>query len=445
MLKKKTIIIVASLSAVIIPIIAFNAKIIGKSGYSKEDEKANSLSLQIFYNGNEKVAQTWRDICFDFEDETDIEVNPHIGKTINTDMKNDWNTDNPPDFVWINGNGIGDTNLVKNGKFLDLTDWFEEAKVYGENIPIKQAIENRFVPDFGNGKKYEMPILAQCNGLYYDRAYMESKNYGFPSNYDELMDLTRTSFSNGDSMLIYPGKYASYLLWSFIMPAVASYNDTEFFNAVCSAKDPSIYDDARLKDVLTRFYDFVHFDKEDSKKRSVLIGSETFDHTQAQRNWLNNDALAIGNGMWLESEIKDSLDDNPDFKMHFTLSPLSKSTQKSTALLVPTNAAIATYAKHPDNAKLFLSYLYKEEVQQALAEAYSYLPVIKDPEYDEYTLTDVTRQTYETINNAELTVYKSCDWGTVGDIFNDVINCLVDGSNTVEQGIRRIQDEARKQ
>lgn len=443
MFKKKTIIIVASLSAVIIPFVAFNAKIFGKSGYS--DDETDSLSLQIFYNGNEKVASTWRNICFDFEDETDILVKPHIGKTINTDMKNDWNTDNPPDFVWIAGNGIGDTNLVKNGKFLDLTEWFETAKVFGENIPVKQAIENRFVPNFGDGKKYEMPILAQCNGLYYDANYMEEQGYNFPSNIEELKALTIEADANGDSMLTYPGKYASYLLWSFIMPAVAAYNDTTFFNSVCSAKDPAIYEDPRFVEVLTRFYDFVHYDKEDPHKRSILIGSETFDHTQAQRNWLNHDALSIGNGMWLESEIKDSLDDNPDFKMHFTTSPLVKSSQQETALLIPNNAAIATYGKHKENAKLFLSYLYKEEVQQALAEAYSYMPVVKDPEYDMYKLTELTKQTYETINNAGLIVYKSQDWGTVGDIFNDVINCLVDGSNTVQQGIRRIQDEARKQ
>lgn len=444
MMKTKNIIIISVLTAIIVPFIAFNAHIIGSNGY-EDDETSNTLSLQIYCNGNKKVESAWRNICFDFEDETEIIVKPHIGKTINTDMKNDWNNDNPPDFVWVSGNGIGDTSLIKNGKFYNLSEWYETAKVYGETTPIKQAINNKYIFQYNDGKMYEMPVLGLTHGLYYDINYMEKEGYDIPSNYDEALALASQSYNNSQAMITYPGKYASYLLWSFIMPAVAAYNDTAFFDKICSAEDPSIYDDPRFVDVLTRFYNLVHFDSSDDSKSSMLIGSETFDHTGAQRNWLNNDALAIGNGMWLESEIIDSLLEKEDFGMYFTNSPLITSEQKETALLIPSNCAIAQYGKHKDNALTFLSYLYKEDVQQQLAEAYSYFSVLKDPEDEEYTLTDVTRQTYDAVNNAELIVYKNHEWGTVGDIFNDVINCLVDGTNTVSQGIKRIKNEAEKQ
>ena len=42
-------------------------------------------------------------------------------------------------------------------------------------------------------------------------------------------------------------------------------------------------------------------------------------------------------------------------------------------------------------------------------------------------------------------MYHRYDWGTVGDIFNTVINGIGDGTCTVDAGIERIINEANKQ
>ncbi len=408
------------------------------------DGGSNKLTIQLRVNGDNDVGNAWTDIINEFEDETGIEVTAYMNPQVNTQMANRWKGDNPPDMVWIDGNGLADADLVKTGKFQDLTEWFQTAKVYGEDTLIKDVINTDIIEDF-NGKIYELPVLSLTYGLYYDANYFTERNLTVPTNYDEFLAVsqkaadTLTVWDEGRTKvagLTYPGKYAAYILWSLIMPAYAAYGDAEFFSKVCSAEDPAVYDDARFAEVLARFKDYCD-------KGHLLVGSITSDHTDSQSNWANRRALFIGNGMWLESEVNSALDSK--FQAAFISSPLVTAEQNQVSLIGPKNIAVASASKNKENAYKFLSWLYKKANQQKLAENYNYFTALKDTDYSEFDVTDLTKQTYEYVMNGNTTVvYKNKNWGTVGDTFNNVLNDLAKGSITVEQGVATIKDAAVK-
>lgn len=402
--------------------------------------KSNKLTIQLRVNGDNDVGTAWTDIITEFEDETGIEVTAYMDPQVNTQMANRWKGDNPPDMVWIDGNGLADADLVKTGKFQDLTEWFQTAKVYGEEMLIKDVINTDIIEDF-NGKMYEIPVMSLTYGLYYDANFFQTNDLTVPTNYEEFLAVSQKATTltvNKKSVagLTYPGKYAAYLLWSLIMPAYAAYDDAEFFQKVCSAKDPTVYDDPRFAEVLARFKDYCD-------KGNLLVGSVTADHTGSQSDWANRRALFIGNGMWLESEVNKALDSN--FKAAFITSPLVSSTQTQVSLIGPKNMAVASASKNKENAYKFLSWLYKKENQQKLAENYNYFTALKDTDYSEYDVTDLTKQTYKYVmNGSTKVVYKNQNWGTVGDVFNNVINDLANGKITVAEGVATIKAAAEK-
>lgn len=443
MRNKKTIVLVCVASAILIPFIAMNATIIS-TGQQRKPDSNNSqgedleLSVQIHTNGAPKVEKVWSTIISNFMDETNIEVRTYTGVNVNTQLKAQWDANTPPDFLFVNGNGLSDAAMVKDGKFLALDDWFAEATTYGEEEKLSVVINKNLISQYADGKMYTLPILGNAGGLFYDANFMASKGDSIPTNHEEFLESGAKLLTQGVAPLTYPGQYASYLLWSYIMPAYAAYQDRDFFDGICSAKDVTVYRDPRFKEVLERFKTIVD-------DGYLLNDTVNYSHSQSQAAWFNHKAAAIANGMWLEGEMASSLQNDPTFNMVYTLSPLRLASQPSTVVLDGNGIAIAKYGKHPANALKFASYLLREDNQAALAEAYGYLSSRRDFEYEGHQFTACAKQTIETIQSAENLVYHRQDWGTVGDIFNIVINGIVDGSLSIDAGIEKIIHEAEKQ
>ena len=439
-MKKSTIVWVALASVILVPFIAMNATIISSGAKNEIPEgDGGRLSVQIHTNGAEKVEAVWTDLINDFMDETDIQVKTYKGVMVNTQLKTQWDSDNPPDFVFVDGNGLSDAAMVKDGKFLALDEWWASATISEEDrTKLSALVDPKLITQYRDGKMYTIPILKEANGAFYDKTFIEENGFHVPHNSTELLSSAEEFKAKGVAPLTYPGQYAPYLLWAYIMPSYAAYEDTAFFDAVCSAKDPTIYRDPRFREVLERYASFV-------SAGNLLNDTINYSHSQSQAAWINHDAAAISNGLWLEGEIASSLAAKPAFKMMFTNSPLILDTQKETSVFTPKTIAIASKGKSQENALRFAAYLLREDNQERLVEAYGYLSSHRDFEYEGLDLTDCAKQAFATLQGAENIVYHRYDWGTVGDIFNTVINGIGDGTCTVDAGIERIINEANKQ
>lgn len=387
-----------------------------------------SITVQVFENDSGAGAGAWTTVAKEFEKASGIKVNLSIGSNVNTYWESYWQEGtNVPDMIWIDGDGLKDANMVSSGKFYDLKSWLETAKVYGEETYVKDVINSQLVEDYG-GKNYELPIMANCYSLYYDKDYFEENNLTAPENYDALVALGNGGMTSG---FTYPGKNAaSYSTWATVMTSLAAYDDAEFFAKLCGGKDADVWDDARVADVFTRYANYC--------KQYAYRNTVTQDHLAAQNNvWKQHKSLFIANGMWLEKEA------NPSFNMGVALSPFNLPDQKTTLLVVPKKVAVAQNARNREGALEFLSFFYKQSAQKTFTEGYNFLSALKNYDYSSSEVSNVTRQVYDAVlsknNNV---VYKNKDWGDLGSIINNVVNGLVSGEYaTAEAAVNYIKSQ----
>lgn len=394
------------------------------------------LSIQIYCNGSSEIQLAWASVIDAFEDATEdagkpIKVQAIISPSANTQQSENWKSDTPPDLVFVDGNGLSDANLVKNGKFLDITEWYDTATVYGENTLIKDVINTSVIENFGDGKIYEIPVMNCSSGLYYDGGYVREKGYTLPKNYEELNAVCKKANSDNANIygLTYPGKYPSYCLDALILPAMASELSENEFNDLLKGNEASVavIRSAKFKEILQRWRDFCGI------KGNLMAGSITQDHTNTQTAFLNNRSLFMCNGMWLEGEVKKSIP--AEFEMRFINSPFIAADAKETVLIGAKNMAVASHGKHQDWAKEFISFLFRKDTQAKLVKGYGFLSALKNFDYTDSSLglSETGKNVISTIISCENKVYRKYNWGTLGDMFNNVVNSLAGQEQTVDE------------
>ena len=101
----------------------------GEIDPSKEEKLSGSFELQIFVGGY--GSEAWEYAIAKFEElNPELEVNAHLDTNVNAQMKTRWAKDNPPDFVFIEGTNMPAEVWMEEGKLLDLSDLYENGKVY---------------------------------------------------------------------------------------------------------------------------------------------------------------------------------------------------------------------------------------------------------------------------------------------------------------------------
>ena len=392
------------------------------------------LTVQIFINENGVGEDAWTKILDDFEQANPgLELTTYIGPNVNSQLASKWNSGkDTPDIVLLDGKGLSEYSMSAAGSFLDLTDWYQNATVYGTNMKIWDKV-NTDALELYNGCQYKAPLMLNCYGLWYDEASYRAMGIAGHKDFAGMLSNGAVLKQNWQSSLIYPGMYSNYLVWGTVMPSVAAYGQ-EFFNRVASGQEPEVYGDERFVGILNNLYTF--------SQAGYISASATQDHLGAQSDWLNHRAALVSSGIWLEAEMKNSIPGN--FSMRFTTAGLNEPGQNPGIALMGVGVAVSANTPNEENAKTFLRYLYRDESLNHLAVSYGYVSASKwQPEISAYSPT--SQKVMEYIRGEDVTiVYKVCDWGNVGETFNNVANQIAQGSLTVEQGIAQLKEAAQK-
>ena len=397
-----------------------------------EKKLTGKLELQIFANGSDN-SRCWENAIAAFEKANpDLDVIARIGINVNTQLLTRWMSNNPPDFVSLAGANIPEETLEREGKFYDLTEWVKTANVYGSNELIKDKVKNGMF-QYNYNKLSKMPISMGSYGLWYDNNYFSKNNLTVPKNYEEMIQFAAEADSLGKSVLCYPGVYSGYLVWGLVMPAIAAYG-SEYFNQVSGAVSPEVFQDERMKSVLTRLKQF-------ADSGYIMSGTVALNHIESQMEWLNRNALFIPNGLWLETEMANDIP--IDFEMRYTALSLATKNQKQTVVPYVSNVAVAEKGKNIDNALAFVRYLYRDEVIKDFAEVLGSLSTC-DVDASNYKYSEVAKAAIEYILSDDVQiVYKTATWGTVDAEMNNVVNALVLGQITVQQACDRLSEATR--
>ncbi|MCQ2449210.1 MAG: extracellular solute-binding protein [Clostridia bacterium] len=399
-----------------------------------EKKLSGKLSVQIFINENGVGEAAWTEILDEFEKANpDLALTTYIGTNVNSQLANTWlSGQNTPDLVLIDGKGLSETSLCASGSFLDLTDWYRNATVYGQNKRICDVVTTAALERY-NGKLYKMPLMLNCYGLWYDQNLYRQQGIQIHRNFSEMLSNATAQKSAGTSALTYPGMYSNYLVWGTVMPAVAAYGQG-FFDEISAGKNPKIYQDERLRSVLENLHSL--------GAAGYVSASATQDHLGAQSDWLNHRAALVSSGIWLEAEMKKSIPGV--FDMRFTTAGLNLSGQKPGAVLMGVGVAISSHSKNAENAKTLVRYLYREDSLKKLALSYGYMTAAKQ-KLPVSAYKGSAKQIMQYLQGKDVNiVYKTRDWGNLGETFNSVANRIAQGKLSAADGCKELATAAGK-
>ena len=405
-----------------------------------EAQLLGTFELQIFEGGYGSAA--WEYAIAEFQKlHPDLEIIAHLDSNVNAQMKTRWAKNNPPDFVFLEGTNIPTETWMRENKLRDLKPLFEIGTVYGTDTLIKDQLKDGLTFEFENtGKIFQLPIMLSTYGVWYDETLMNQKGWKVPTNYTELQSFCSTAKGAGIDPMIYTGQYSGYAVWGFLMPAVAAAavesNDLDFFYDVCTASRSDVWSDPRFKDALQKFADLANAGYFDMAGLSM-------NHINSQVSWLNHEAVLIPNGLWLETEMKDSTPDG--FKMRYYPSIMQDADQPTCIIASATGMGIAENAKNPAAAEAFIRFLYTDEISRVFAEKCA-VPVATKTDMTSANLTETAKQVNEMINSDDVSLVAKAgtSWGSVDGTVNDVINKIVSKDYTVDQAIDALKKATDK-
>lgn len=300
----------------------------------------------------------WKKVIADFQAANpDLNVKESGGPKINDQMKPRWIGGNPPDFVYIDGAGLNDRQMVEDGQLEDLTDWLKDAKnVDGDLITdILTQPAQQF-----DGKTYNIPLVLNSWGVFWNKALFTEKGWTEPTDFQSFLDVSDKIKADGITPFIHTGKYPYYINGSILYPAIVSANND----------DPTILQDMAANKVeafespavLTALNQIVALrDKGFIDKASIQIN-----HTDSQMLFLQNKDAFIPNGLWLPNEMSKDIPDGFDFG--FIPSVTQKAGGKVIANTSTATVAIAKDGKNKEAAKAFLQFVFSKQQASQWAE-----------------------------------------------------------------------------
>ncbi len=203
----------------------------------------------------------------------------------------------PPDVIDNSGAGNLDTvALIGEEQLADLADLMAAPSYDTEGVTFADTLlpgtQETGVYD---GKQYVLNYVVFVLGIWYSSSWMKEKGYTYPKTWTEMMDLCEEIKGSGISPWVTTGVHPQYvrqfvfdqMLWKHDPQALVNIDNLE----ADAWKAPAV------QEVLEAIYMLADRDY-------LLPGWDGLDHTQSQAEWLQNRAVFIPVGSWLENEMK---------------------------------------------------------------------------------------------------------------------------------------------
>lgn len=406
-----------------------------KEGSSGSQEN-KTLNIAVFEGGYGKTV--WEQVVAAFEAKNpgvkvNITSNPKLGDIIRPNLVSGKNV---PDFVYLaatNESGILQSLIADNG-LTDLSDVFTaelKAKM------LDGSLQGPTVTPYSDGKIYSAPLFYNAMGLWYNKKLFADNGWTVPTTWDEFFALGDKAKEKGIALFTYQAANAPSYNESVLFPAIASAGGADALQNCFNYVEGAWKSDAVKKvfDVYNRI----------ATGGYLLKGTVALNHTQAQTEFINNKALFIPCGSWLEGEMKDS-QKAEGFEYGFAALPGFGGDKYVWTgieeMYIPKKAA------NPDLAKKFMAFLYEDESIKLFAEHAKGIPPVKGAV--EILKPFVDQSAYDSFKVME-NGYKSVTGGfapteqteiNIKNVLFDNINSLMNGDITVDKWITELENAA---
>lgn len=212
--------------------------------------------------------------------------------------------------------------LIEQGKVESQKELWERNLYDNPNLKVKDTIlaDKRLV--FKNGDIFSLPEGLSVLGLFYNKKMFEQNGWNeSPKNWDEFLKLCAEIKKAGTNPMVIPGKKPGYFTytWGAIPFEIGG---QKYVDDLYNLK-PNIYISKPYITMLERLEEFV-------KNEYLHPGTISFDHTQAQMEFLQGKAAMVSSGCWIENEMKNVMPE--DFEWGFMPFPGNDDGQKQVIL-----------------------------------------------------------------------------------------------------------------
>jgi N-acetylglucosamine transport system substrate-binding protein len=316
---------------------------------------AGEISLAIFEGGY--GPDFWNEVTKMFEADTGIKVNMQISPTIGDTIMPQIVAGDVPDFTNIQVNdasGIVATMIAERA-LMNLNEVFD-----GPQFDSSDPLRNKIVPGFldslacapyADGNIFLAPESGAPMGLIYNKTLFDEKGWSIPVTWDDFFALGDKAKEEGIALFTYQGLHPGY--WDGVLPSALKSALGDDFEKVLNYV-PGIWTDSRTLAVLENFEKIY-------TGGYLLKGTPGLTHTEAQAAQMMNEALFIPCGVWMEDEMSDA-DRAPGYSFAMAPGPVLNAGDIRYVAAYFGQFSIPANAPNPENAKIFLRYLYTDKV-----------------------------------------------------------------------------------
>lgn len=404
----------------------------GDSTTTSAKKLSGDFEIQYFVGGYGD--KWWKKVIADFQAANpDLKVKESAGPKINDQNKPRWIGGNPPDFVYIDGPNLNDRQMVTDGQLEDLTAWLKDAKnIDGDKITDILAQQ----PPLYDGKVYNIPLVLNSWGIFYDKAFLKDKNVEPPKDFPSFLDASDKMKAAGITPFIHTGKYPYYINGAFLFPAIVSANNSDFkiLQDMADSKPEAFQNPA----VLAGLNKIVQLrDKGFIDKASIQIN-----HTDSQMLFLQHKDAFIPNGLWLPNEM--SKDVPATFDFGFIPSVTQDKGGKVVANTSTATVAIAKNAKNKDAAKAFLQFIFSKAQASQWAELSGAPSNIKG-DISSSKAPSFVKDAAAYLTNPNTVVIPAITFNAdVDKAMQDATDALTISTITPEEWVKRVVDVVKK-
>ena len=203
----------------------------------------------------------------------------------------------PPDIMDNSGAGnFNTTNLVNEEQLADLSDLMA-APAYGqEGVTFADSLIPGSQQDgVFNGTQFVLKYAYGAYGLWYSEKFMADNGYEYPATWDDMLALCEEIKGGGVAPWTYQGQYPYYIRAVFDQ-LVYKHGGIEAIARLDNLEDGA-WESEEVGMALNALAQL-------HERGYILEGTEALSHTESQAQWLQNKAVFIPCGSWLENEMK---------------------------------------------------------------------------------------------------------------------------------------------
>lgn len=347
----------------------------GEDVNSKESEESvggKETTLHVAALESAYGTEMWDQIAESYEAANkNINIELTIEKNLEEVIRPNMQAGEYPDVLLLATNrpeALTETLIKENG-LENISD------VLDMNIPTEKVTVNKKLLDgftdtlatnpYANGETYLAPMFYSPTGLFFNAGLFEEKGWKVPETWDEMWELGEKAKKEGISLFTYPTTgYFDTLVGSMLYAA----GGPEFYNAAMTYED-GIWETEEASQVLQTIEKLAEY-----THSNTVANANPNDFTKNQQFILDNKALFMPNGNWVVDEMKEA-PRSENFQWGMTSIPAFEKSGDRYAFTFFEQIWIPATAKHKDEAKEFIAYMYSDEAASIFLDAGAVQPI----------------------------------------------------------------------